>query len=296
MSTIDEVRTALVGLYDVEREVGEGGTSRVYAARDIAHERRVAIKVLKAEIAETIGRRRFLREIRVDAVLQHPNILPLYQAGELGGIPYFVMPFVDGVTLRTHLEHQGPLEIGEALRVTLPLCDALDYAHSRGIVHRDVKPDNVLLSGLHVWLSDFGIARAIWNATRDGVTGAGITLGTVAYMSPEQGSADRHLDGRSDQYGLACVLYEMFFGAPPHARGDPGGLFARRISTPAEPVQVQRPDVPRQLSDVLMRALSHDPADRWPGVRHFGTALGASVGARVAPPGVDARPDVSDAV
>ena len=256
----------------------------------------MAIKVLKAEIAETIGRHRFLREIRVDAVLQHPNILPLFTPGS------WVTSVLRHAVRRRHhsrtasFEHEGPLEIGEALRVTFPLCDALDYAHSRGIVHRDVKPDNVLLSGLHVWLADFGIARAIWNATRDGVTGAGITLGTVAYMSPEQGSADRNLDGRSDQYGLACALYEMLVGAPPHARGDPGGLFARRISTPAEPVEVQRPDVPRQLSDVLMRALSHDPSDRWPDVRQFGTALGASVGPTVAPLGAVARPDVSDAV
>ena len=276
MSTFDEVRTGLAGLYEVEREIGEGGTSRVYAARDLAHERRVAIKVLKADVAETIGRRRFLREIRVDAVLQHPNILPLFHAGELNGIPYFVMPFVDGFTLRTRLAREGPLDANESVRIALPLCDALAYAHSRGIVHRDVKPDNVLLSGRHVWLADFGIARAIWNATRDGVTGAGITLGTVAYMSPEQGAAG-DIDGRSDQYGLACVIYEMLVCAPPHARGDPGGLFSRRITMPAEPLHSIRADVPPRLEQVVMRALSHDPADRWPGVHEFGLALGGAV-------------------
>jgi serine/threonine-protein kinase len=287
MSTIEYVRAALAGRYDVEREIGEGGTSRLYAARDLAHERQVAIKVLKADIAETIGRQRFLREIRLDAVLQHPNILPLLDAGELGDIPYFVMPLVHGITLRTRIEQEGTLDTGETLRVGLALCDALAHAHSRGIVHRDVKPENVLLAGRHVWLADFGIARAIWAATRDGVTGAGIQVGTVAYMSPEQGSAERHLDGRSDQYGLACVLYEMLTGAPPHSRGDPGGLFARRISTPPEPLRHQRPDVPALVEHAIMRALAADPAARWPDLRRFGAALGS------APP-ADATRDPTD--
>jgi serine/threonine-protein kinase len=295
MSTIEYVRAALAGRYDVEREIGEGGTSRLYAARDVAHERHVAIKVFKADIAESIGRQRFLREIRLDAVLEHPNILPLLDAGELGDIPYFVMPLVDGITLRRLIDDEGTLETGETLRIGLALCDALAHAHSLGIVHRDVKPENVLLAGRHVWLADFGIARAIWTATRDGVTGAGIQLGTVAYMSPEQGSADRDIDGRSDQYGLACVLYEMVAGAPPHARGDPGGLFARRMSTPAEPLRAYRPDVPVPLEDAIMRALAPDPAHRWPSARQFGVAL---AGAMAPDAGRDAaaRPGLSDAV
>lgn len=295
MSTIEYVRAALAGRYDVEREIGEGGTSRLYAARDVAHERRVAIKVFKADLAESIGRQRFLREIRLDAVLEHPNILPLLDAGEVGDIPYFVMPLVDGTTLRRRIEEEGTLEIGETLRVGLALCDALAHAHSRGIVHRDVKPENVLLAGTHVWLADFGIARAIWNATRDGVTGAGIQLGTVAYMSPEQGSADRDIDGRSDQYGLACLLYEMLTGEPPHARGDPGGLFARRMSMPAEPLRLHRPDAPIALEQAIMRALSLDPATRWPSVRQFGTALGGALTADAARD-TAARPGLSDVV
>lgn len=273
MSTIEYVRAVLADRYDVEREIGEGGTARLYAARDLAHERRVAIKVFKADIAESIGRQRFLREIRLDAVLQHPNILPLLDAGDLGDIPYFVMPFVDGITLRRRIEDAGTLTVGETLHVGLALCDALAHAHSRGIVHRDLKPENILLEGDHVWLADFGIARAIWTATRDRVTGAGIQLGTVAYMSPEQGSADRDIDERSDQYGLACVLYEMLSGDPPHARGDPRGLFARRLSLPAEPLGRARPDLPAALEHAIMRALAVDPVTRWPSVRQFGMAL-----------------------
>ncbi len=295
MSTIDYVRAVLADRYDVESEIGEGGTARLYAARDLAHERRVAIKVFKADIAESIGRERFLREIRLDAVLQHPNILPLLDAGELGDIPYFVMPFVDGITLRSRIDDAGPLDVGEVLHIALALCDALAHAHSRGIVHRDLKPENILLEGDHVWLADFGIARAIWTATRDRVTGAGIQLGTVAYMSPEQGLADRDIDERSDQYGLACVLYEMLTGDPPHARGDPRGLFARRLSQPAEPLRRPRPDLPAALEHTIMRALAVDPAARWPSVRQFGIAL---TNALFPEPPSDTAPQrrVSDAV
>lgn len=295
MSTIEYVRAALADRYDVEREIGEGGTSRLYAARDLAHERRVAIKVFKADIAESIGRRRFLREIRLDAVLQHPNILPLLDAGELGDIPYFVMPFVDGVTLRRRIEDAGTLAVGETLRIGLAVCDALAHAHSRGIVHRDLKPENILLEGAHVWLADFGIARAIWTATRDRVTGAGIQLGTVAYMSPEQGAADRDIDERSDQYGLACVLYEMLTGDPPHAVGDPRGLYARRLSLPAEPLRRTRPDLPSPLEHAIMRALALDPDTRWPSVRQFGIAL-TDVLSAGAPSDSATAPRVSDAV
>lgn len=293
MSTIEYVRSGLADRYDVEREIGEGGTSRLYAARDLAHERRVAIKVFKADIAESIGRERFLREIRLDAVLQHPNILPLLDAGELGDIPYFVMPFVDGITLRRRMEDAGPLDVGETLHIGLALCDALSHAHARGIVHRDLKPENVLLEREHVWLADFGIARALWTATRDRVTGAGIQLGTVAYMSPEQGAADWDIDERSDQYGLACVLYEMLAGEPPHAQGDARGLFARRLSLPAEPLRRARPDLSPGLEHAIMRALALDPAARWPSVRQLGIALTDAASAETPS---DTAPRVSDAV
>ncbi len=278
MSTLEELRSALAGRYEIEREIARGGSSWVFAARDVKHERAVAIKFLKPELAASIGKERFLREIRVEAGLQHPNILVLFDSGEVGGLPFFVTPLVAGRTLRARLEGERRLNIVDAVRIARQLCDALAYAHARGFVHRDVKPENVLLDDGHALLADFGIARAIMQATQDRVTGTGTAIGTAAYMSPEQGLPDEvTIDGRSDQYSLACVLYEMLVGSPPHSGGSPVQLFARRAATPPESVRTTRADVPVALDRALLRALSADPAARWPDMNAFGTVLGEAV-------------------
>lgn len=278
MSTLEELRSALAGRYEIDAEIAHGGSSWVFAARDVKHARAVAIKILRPELAASIGEERFLREIRVEAGLQHPNILPLFDSGEVQGLPFFVMPLVAGGTLRARLAVSRRLDIAEAVRIARQVCDALAYAHARGFVHRDVKPENVLLDDGRVLLADFGIARAIMQATQEHVTGTGTAIGTVAYMSPEQGLTDGvPIDGRSDQYSLACVLYEMLVGSPPHSGGNVVQLFARRAVTPPESVRTTRADVPVALDRALLRALSTAPAARWPDMNAFGTALGEAV-------------------
>ena len=277
MSTLDDVRSAFAGRYQVESEIGQGGSARVYAALDLKHDRRVAIKVLKHEIAESLAVHRFLREIRVDAALQHPHILPLFDSGEVLGAPFFVMPFIEGTSLRARLEREARLPVREAVQLALQIADALAYAHAKGFVHRDVKPENVMLSSGDAWLGDFGIARALREATNERVTGTGIALGTLAYMSPEQRSADAELDGRSDQFSLACVVYEMLVGRPPYSTsGHDRGPMDARVST-LTPARTLRGDVPRSLNAVLMRALSIRRDDRFPSMGEFRDALRASL-------------------
>ena len=197
---------ALSGRYDLVREVGHGGMASVYLARDLRHEREVAVKVLLPDVAESLGAARFLREIRLVARLQHPHILPLFDSGEADGVLYFVMPFVDGEWLRTRLDREGALELDDAVRIVRQVADALDYAHARGVVHRDLKPENILLTGDYAHLADFGVARepVSEGAGSATLTSVGITVGTPAYMSPEQAAAERNLNGRSNVYSLGC--------------------------------------------------------------------------------------------
>jgi len=205
----ERLQAALAGRYAIERKVGRGGMAWVYLADDLRHHRQVALKVLDPELAAALGSARFLREIEIAARLTHPHILPLHDSGEADGLLYYVMPYVEGETLRARLQEQRQLGLEEALHITRELADALDHAHGQGVIHRDIKPENIFLSHGHALVSDFGIARAVSEASGDALTATGLAIGTPAYMSPEQATADRQLDRRSDLYSLACVLYEM---------------------------------------------------------------------------------------
>lgn len=276
VTLFDDVQDALAGRYRLESEVGEGGSARVFAAHDLKHDRRVAIKVLKAEVALSLAGDRFLREIRIDARLHHPRILPLYDSGEVVGLPYFVMPFVEGETLRTRLAREHTLPVADAVRITMQVADALTYLHEQGLVHRDVKPENILLSaGEHVWLADFGIARALQDAIIESVTATGTAIGTPAYMSPEQRMGVDTIDGQSDQFSLAIVLYEMLTGKPP-TLFEKAGELAAPGGPRVTPTRSLRTDVPKQLDEVIARALQIDERARWPSVRDFATRLAES--------------------
>jgi hypothetical protein len=269
---------ALAGKYTVERELGRGGMAIVFLAHDEKHHRPVAIKVLKPEIASSIGGERFLREIEVAARLSHPYILTLHDSGEADGLLYYVMPFVEGETLSHRIEREGQLPVQDALAITQQVAAALAHAHSMGIVHRDIKPENILLEGDVAVVADFGIARAVSTAGGDKLTETGLTVGTLAYMSPEQAGADRRLDGRSDLYSLACVLYEMLSGEPPFGGPTAQSIIAKHLQEPPPSIRVVRPRVPVAVDRALDTALSKVPADRQSGVMEFVEAL-----SRVAP-------------
>src|SRR5437867_1641332 len=211
------LQAALADRYTIERELGRGGMATVYLAQDLKHHRKVAIKVLKPELAAALGPERFLQEIEIAAGLTHPHILPLHDSGEATGLLYYVMPYVEGETLRNRLDRAGQLPVAEAVQIVREVADALSHAHSHDVVHRDIKPENILLEAGHAVVSDFGIARAIRAAAGASLTATGLAVGTPAYMSPEQAAGDSVLDGRSDVYALGCVLYEMLAGEPPFA-------------------------------------------------------------------------------
>ena len=275
---------ALEDRYEVERELGHGGMAHVFAARDRRVPRRVAIKVLRPELAQSIGPDRFLREIEIEARLQHPHILPLFDSGVAGGLAYYVMQFVEGETLRQRLEREVQLPIGEAVRIASQVADALDYAHGRGVIHRDIKPENILLAGDHAYVADFGIARAAsaaggeWHSPRGTTvwrTETGIVIGTIGYMSPEQATATPQLDGRSDQYGLASVVYEMLAGngETPFSGASLQVVVAKLITLPPPSVRIVREKVPGLMDAALQRALSRTPADRFRTCGEFVAAL-----------------------
>jgi serine/threonine-protein kinase len=259
---IDRLRTAFAGRYDIEREIGAGGMATVYLARDPKHDRQVAIKVLRPELAAALGPDRFPREIKIVAQLQHPHILPLYDSGELQGFLYYVMPYVSGESLRTRLDREGQLPIQDAVRILREVADALSYAHAHGILHRDIKPDNVMLSGRHAMVMDFGVAKAVSEAGGETLTTVGVAVGTPQYMSPEQATGQTDLDQRSDIYTLGILGYELLVGkAPFTGKTAQAILSAQVLETPA-PVTDVRPTVPQALSDLLARCLAKQAADR----------------------------------
>ncbi len=285
MTPLDHLRSALAGRYTVERELGQGGMATVYLAGDLKHHRPVAIKVLRPELGFALGAERFLREIQTTAALRHPNILPLYDSGATDpgpdGLLYYVMPLVEGESLRARLDRDHQLPLDEALRIATEVAAALGYAHGRGIIHRDIKPDNILLENGRAIVADFGIARAVTTDGGTALTQTGMALGTPVYMSPEQGMGESVLDGRTDQYALGCVLYEMLAGEPPYTGASAQAIVAKRLMEPVPKIRTIRDTVPESVAGALSRALAKSPADRFGDVEAFTRAL---VTAEAAPP------------
>ena len=291
---IDQLQTALAGRYILERELGHGGGGTVFLAHDVRHERHVAMKVLRPEVAATIGVERFLREIRFAARLQHPHILPLHDSGEANGFLYYVMPYVEGESLRERLTRERQLPLEDALRITREVADALSYAHARGVVHRDIKPENILLQSGHALVADFGIARAIDDAVPANQTAQGVIVGTPVYMSPEQASGGRDVDGRSDVYSLACVLYEMLAGDPPFEETSLQALIAAHLVSVARPISVIRDTVPMHIEAAIAKALAKGRADRFATATQFSEALTIEMPAWISSPGrtITSRPAI----
>jgi serine/threonine-protein kinase len=281
VTDIQRLAVALADRYTVERELGSGGMATVYLARDVKHERAVALKVLRPEIGAALGAERFLLEIKTTANLRHPHIVPLYDSGEvqLQGAPtllYYVMPLVEGESLRERMDRDKQLPINEALLIAGEVADALSYAHARGVVHRDIKPENIMLESGHAVVADFGIARALSAAGGDRLTQTGMSIGTPMYMSPEQAAGESNLDGRSDLYSLACVLYEMLGGQPPFTGTNATTIARQHMVVDPPPITNLRPSVPAPVVDALQRALSKLPADRFNPVAQFGAAIASS--------------------
>ncbi len=272
------LQSALAGRYTIERPLGRGGMATVYLARDLKHDRLIALKVLHAELAAALGAERFLREIRLAARLQHPHVLSVHDSGEAAGQLWFTMPYVEGESLRDRLQRERQLSLADALRIAQEAAEALDYAHRHGVIHRDVKPENILLAEGHSLLADFGIARALQGG--DQLTETGMAVGTPAYMSPEQASGERALDARTDVYALGCVLYEMLAGHPPFLGTTAREIVARHTLDPVPPLRASRPDLPAAVERAAFKALAKTPADRFPTAGAFGDALTA---ARVVP-------------
>ncbi|HEX6617839.1 MAG TPA: serine/threonine-protein kinase, partial [Gemmatimonadales bacterium] len=296
MDTADSrLAAALSDRYRIERELGRGGMATVYLAHDLRHDRPVALKVLRPELAASLGPDRFLQEIRIAARLQHPHILPLFDSGEavvsreslvasdslatndsrLTSFLYYVMPYVPGESLRDRLARECQLPLDQAVRIATQVLSALGYAHAHGVVHRDIKPENILLEGDQAVVADFGVARAITAAGDARLTETGITLGTPAYMSPEQALGTRELDGRSDLYAVGCVLYEMLAGQPPFGGATAQQLIARHAMDPVPPLRTVRDTVPEPVERSVTRALAKTPADRFRTAGDFAEALAA---------------------
>lgn len=274
---IAPVRTALAGRFEVGEEIGRGGMALVYRARDVRHDRPVALKVLRPELAAAVGSERFLREINLEARLNHPHILSLIDSGEADSCLYSVMPWADGGTLRDRLKRESQMSLEDALGVVREIGGALAHAHKSGIVHRDVKPENILFSSGHAQLADFGIAQVVAETPQEALTDTGLAIGTPAYMSPEQATPGGIVDPRADQYALACVLFEMLSGEPPFSGRTVQAIVARHLAERPPSITVVRPDLPAATAEVISRALQKSPAARYPTVERFVEALSESV-------------------
>src|SRR6266513_4789752 len=279
LDRIEEAQRAFTA-YTIERELGSGGMATVYLAHDRKHDRKVAVKILHAELAAVLGAERFLQEIRVTANLQHPHILGLIDsgvfgddAGELAGRPYYVMPFVEGESLRQLLEREQQLPISDAVRIATEVASALDYAHWHGVIHRDIKPENILLHDGSAIVADFGIALAVTQAGGRRITQSGLSLGTPSYMSPEQAMGERTITARSDIYSLGAVTYEMLSGEPPFTGPTAQAVVARVMTEEPRPLAAQRRSVPPHVADAVSHALEKVPADRFASAHDFAEAL-----------------------
>ncbi len=280
----------LQGRYAIERELGRGAMATVFLARDLRHEREVAIKLLQPEIATSLTAERFLREIQITARLQHPNILTLFDSGAEDGLCYYVMPHVEGESLRDRLLWEKTLPLDAAVQVTIEVLQALAYAHSRGVVHRDIKPENILFSAGHAIVADFGIARAVSEGQRS-ITAIGIPLGTPPYMSPEQAQGLENIDHRSDIYAVGCMLFEMVTGRPPYLGTTVGKVIMQHLQAPIPKVRELKPEAPQALDDILGKALAKDRGGRFQSAESMIEAL-KQVSAQPAPVAVQAQPAV----
>jgi len=282
--SIDLLTAALKGRYDIEHELGAGGMATVYLAHDVRHDRKVALKVLRPELSAILGADRFVNEIRTTANLQHPNILPLHDSGEVDGVVYYVMPYVEGESLRDRLERERQLPVDEAVEIAAEVASALDYAHRHGVIHRDIKPENILLHDGRALVADFGIALAASRtdgATR--LTETGLSLGTPAYMSPEQAMGERQITAKADVYALGCVLYEMLVGEPPFTGPNAQAVIARVMTDAPRGLIVQRHTVSPSLENAVLKALEKLPADRFATAKDFADAVTGAVPVAAAP-------------
>jgi len=277
---IERLNAALEGRYNVIKELGRGGMATVYLAKDVKHDRDVAIKVLLPDLSASIGSERFEREIKVAARLNHPHILGLYDSGEAVGLLYYVMPFVKGESLRNRIDREGPLPIDDAVLITLEVADALHYAHSQGVIHRDIKPENIMLSGGHALVADFGIARAATGGGEGGqkLTQTGMALGTPVYMSPEQSGAEE-VGPPADIYSLACVLYEMLAGEAPFTGKNSMMIMARHAMEQVPSIRIVRSSVPEEVEQAIFAGMEKVPADRPKTAKEFAEILGMPMGA-----------------
>jgi serine/threonine protein kinase len=279
MDALARLAPALSDRYRIERELGAGGMATVYLADDLRHGRKVAIKLLHAELSAVLGPERFLAEIKTTAALQHPHVLPLFDSGSADGLLYYVMPFVEGETLRHRLERERQLPVGDAVRIASEAADALEYAHQHGIVHRDIKPENILLQGGHASVADFGIALAVAQAGGNRLTQTGLSLGTPQYMAPEQAMGEKHVDARADVYALGAVTYEMLAGVPPFTGPTAQAIVAKVITERPRFLRELRDTVPGHVAAAVHSALEKLPADRPPTAAAFARML-ADEGAR----------------
>ncbi len=270
---VTRLNAALSGRYTIERELGEGGMATVYLADDLKHERKVALKVLKPELAAVVGADRFLAEIKTTANLQHPNILPLFDSGEADTFLFYVMPYVEGETLKDRLDREHQLPVDDAVRIASDVAEALQAAHDQGVIHRDIKPANILLSKGRPLVSDFGIALALGAAGAGRLTETGLSLGTPHYMSPEQATGDLSVGAATDVYALGCVLYEMLVGEPPYTGSTPQAILGKIIMGELTSAKNQRESVPANVDAAIRKSLEKVPADRFRGAQDFARAL-----------------------
>ncbi len=262
--TLDKLEQALKDRYRLERKLGRGGMATVYLATDLKHDRRVALKVVRRGVAAAVGHDRFVREIKISAQLTHPQILPLYDSGDAEGFLFYAMPFVEGESLRDRIEGVGSLPIPEVVSLLRDVLEALEHAHQREVVHRDIKPDNIMLIGRRAVVMDFGVAKAISAASsHGGATTAGVVLGTPTYMAPEQAAADPNIDHRADLYAVGVMAYELLTGEPPFGGPSPQSILAAHVAEEPKDLRLRRQEVSPGMAKLVMKSLRKDPAKRW---------------------------------